>query len=89
MSAVELTGYAFSRMEGQSKALADHINLADCFMHAAGAFPVFGEKCRRIRHDFDHLTGFMGVGAATEQEMAELIAGDMAVPEAGCANPDA
>ena len=67
--------------------LPDHINLADFFMHAAGAFPVFGKERDRVWHDLDYFTGLVGVGAAAKQEVTELVAGDMAVPITRGAHP--
>ena len=58
-------------------------------MHLAGAAPVLGEEGHRVRHNFDHLAALVHVSAASQQEMAELVAGHMAVPVAGRADPDA
>jgi predicted TIM-barrel fold metal-dependent hydrolase len=78
-----------SSLFGLGQILSDHVNLTDRLTYPAGALPILGEEDYSIRHDLDHFTGFMGVGATAQQEVAELIAGHMAVPVARCANPDA
>ena len=58
-------------------------------MHFAGAAPVLWEEGHCIRHDLDHFAGFVPVGAAAEQEVAEFVTGHMAVPITRRADPDA
>ena len=74
-----------ARGEGKSP---DHINLAHRLVHLAGAFPVFRKKRHCIRRDLNYLAGLMRVSAPPEQEVAEFIAGDMAIPISRRANPD-
>src|SRR4051812_37549287 len=71
------------------RASADHIDLPHRLADAAGALPALGEEGDSVGLDLDHLTGFMGVGAAAGDEMAILVAGHVAIPMAGGAGPDA
>ena len=74
---------------GLLAALANHVDLADGFVNAAGSFPVLWEERDRVGFDLDHLAGLVGVGAATLEKMTELITGDVAIPIARRAHPDA
>src|SRR5688500_20194710 len=67
---------------------SDHVDLADGLMHPAGALPALREERDGVRLDLDHLAGFVGVGAAPEQEVAELVARELAAPVARRTDPD-
>src|ERR1700690_1032417 len=63
--------------------LSDHVDFANRLAHPAGSLPILGKEGKRIGLDFDRLAGLMRVGAASGDEMAVLVAGDVAVPVSG------
>ena len=71
-----------------TRCLADHVDLAEGFLYPACTLPVFGKERGSIGHDFDDITGFMGIGASTLKKMAKFIRRYVAIPVSGSTDPD-